>query len=403
MLSRRKKIIETAWSGLIARAISLGTSLMMVPLAIQYLGKEQYGLWIAVSSLIAMLGFLDGGAGNAVINMIAHATGVKGKALINIVSTAFFSLLALSLFCSLIFLAIFPYISWDELLGLTNLTQLTDLNIVVVIVGLFFFINIFITLVGKIQRGLQEGALDNITTIVGAILSLLFIYIAITYDTGLIGFASAILAGPTAAYIASNIYYFFFHRRDLCPQFTKVDSSVAKQLFSIGGMFFVLQIASAIQMQSDNLIISNMLGPAAVADYAICMKLFLIVPMLFSLILLPLWPAYTEAFSSSDSQWAKRIFLKSLRWSLLISVPSAFLLLIYGGKIIEIWVGIDSVPSKGLLIGCSIWLILMTVGNALGVFLNGLQLIKTQIIVATATTVTNIIFSIFIYLKANCN
>lgn len=399
MYSRRNKIIETAWSGLIARAITIGASLIMVPLAVHYLGKEQYGLWIAVSSLIAMLAFLDGGAGNAVINMIAHASGVKENSIVKIVSTAFFSLLVLALFGCLLFLIVFPYIFWGKLLGLSNLKLLADLNVVVVIVGLSFFINILATLVGKIQRGLQLGILDNLSTGIGSILSLLFTYIAIYYDTGLIGFVSAILAGPMFAYIASNIHYLFFHRRDLRPKLSHVDSGVARQLFSIGGMFFVLQIASAIQMQSDNLIIANMLGSAAVADYAICMKLFLIVPMLFSLLLTPLWPAYTEAFASGDTQWAKRIFLKSMRWALLISIPSACLLVIFGGKIIEIWVGYESVPSTSLLIGCAIWLILMTVGNALGVFLNGLQLVKTQIIVATTATIMNVFFSIILIQK----
>lgn len=393
---RHHKIIKTAWTGLAAKIISVSVSFVMVPFAVHYLGKEQYGLWVAVSSLVAMLGFMDGGAGNAVINMVAHASGNKNSDLAKIVSTAFFSLMALAFISSLLFLAVFPYVSWSTLLGVSELSTQSDLNSVVIIVGLFFFVSIFITLVGKIQRGLQEGNLDNFWNAIAAILSLLLVYIAIKKDAGLVGFVVAFLVAPMIAYLASNIHYLFIRRIDLRPQLSKIDASVAKNLFKVGGMFFVLQISCSIQGQADNVIIANMLGVEAVASYAICMKLFLIAPMVLSLLYTPLWPAYREAFISGDIQWVKRIFFKSIRWSLLVSIPSAIILFFAGAKIIEIWVGQDSVPSNNLLMGCSIWLVFSCLGAALAVFLNGIEIVKMQIIMATLSGVMNIILSIWL-------
>jgi O-antigen/teichoic acid export membrane protein len=112
--------------------------------------------------------------------------------------------------------------------------------------------------------------------------------------------------------------------------------------------------------------------------------------------LTPLWPAYREAFASGDMEWVKRVFVKSIRWALFISIPSAFMLVMLGGWIIELWVGQEMVPSMALLIGCGIWLVLMTIGNALGVFLNGLQLVKIQIIIATSSAIMNVLISIFL-------
>ena len=394
--SRRNKIIKTAWSGLVARIITIGVSLLMVPMAVHYLGKEQYGLWVAVSSLVAMLAFLDGGAGNAVINMVAHASGAQEGNLAKIVSTAFFSLMALALIGCLLFLAIFPFMSWGKLLGISESTLLSDLNLIVIIVGLSFFISIFTTLVGKIQRGLQEGNLDHFWCGVGAVLSLLFVYIAIQKDTGLVGFVFALLAGPMFAYFTSNIHYLFFHRRDLRPKFTNVDSIVARKIFTIGGMFFVLQIAGAIQDQAGNVIIANILGAAAVTNYAICMKLFLVVPMLFGLILTPLWPAYREALAGGDMRWVKHVFVKSLRWALLISVPSAFVLVMLGKNIIELWVGPDVVPSINLLIACGIWMIVSILGSAASMLVNALQLITPQIIASILASTVNIFVTIWL-------
>ncbi|MGR9013567.1 MAG: oligosaccharide flippase family protein [Gammaproteobacteria bacterium] len=394
--ARRNKIIKTAWSGLAAKIVTITVSLLMVPLAVHYLGEQQYGLWVAISSLVAMLGFMDGGAGNAVINLAAHASGAKNDDLAKIVSTSFFSLIAISLIGCLLFLGALPYVPWISLLGIAESNSQSNLNLIVLIVGLFFFVNMFATLVGKIQRGLQEGNLDNFWSGVGAVLSLLFVYIAIQTDAGLIGFVIAFLGGSILSYLASNIHYLFFRRKDLRPRLAQVDSAIAKNLFSVGGMFFILQISGAIQGQADNVIIANMLGPAAVTNYAICMKLFLMVPMLFSLLLTPLWPAYREAFASGDMLWVTRIFLKSIRWALLISLPSAFALVMLGGKIIELWVGHEAVPATDLLIGSGIWLVFTTIGCALAVFLNGLQLVKIQLIVATSAGFMNIIISIWL-------
>lgn len=393
---RRNRIIKTVWSGLFAKVTVIIVTLLMVPLAVHYLGKEQYGLWVAVSSLVAMLGFMDGGAGNATINMVAHASGTKEDNLAKIVSTAFFSLMALALIGCLLFLLAFPFVSWGKLLGVAEPNLLSDLHVVVMIVGLFFFVNIFVTLVGKIQRGLQEGYLDSFWNGVAAVLSLLFVYIAIQKNTGLVGFVIAFLAGPMLAYLASNIHYLYVCRKDLRPRLANFESSIAKNLFAVGGMFFVLQITATIQGQADNVIIANMLGAGAVTNYEICMKLFLMVPMLFSLLLTPLWPAYREAFTNGDMQWVRRIFLKSLRWALFVSIPSAFMLVLLGGKIIELWIGPEVVPSTGLLVGCGIWLVFLTLGNALAVFLNGLQLVKIQLIVATSAGILNVALSIWL-------
>jgi O-antigen/teichoic acid export membrane protein len=393
---RNKKIIKTAWSGLASKILTMGVSLAIVPLTVHYLGKEQYGVWIAVSSLVSMLGFMDGGAGNAVLNMIAHASAEKQNDIPKIVSTAFFSLMAVALIGCLLFLGVLPFVPWSNVLGIADSVSVPDLNIVVLTVGLFFFVSIFLTLVGKIQRGLQEGNLDNFWSGAAALLSLLFVYIAIQKDAGLLGYVVAFLAGPLLAYLASNIHYLFISRKDLRPRFADIESAIAKNLFAVGGLFFVLQIAVVIQGQADNVIIANMLGPAVVTTYSICMKLFLIPPMLFGLILTPLWPAYREAFAGGDMQWVKRIFLKSMRWSLLISIPSAFILVMLGEKIIELWVGHEAIPSIELLVGCGMWLVFSTVGGAIAVLLNGLQLVKVQLIAAISTAIMNLSLTILL-------
>ena len=118
---RNKKIIKTAWSGLVARILTMGVTLVMVPLSLHYLGKEQYGVWVAVSSMVSMLGFMDGGAGNAVLNMVAHASAENKGDIPKIVATAFFSLMVVATIGFLLFLSVFPFFLGENCL--VSLTQ----------------------------------------------------------------------------------------------------------------------------------------------------------------------------------------------------------------------------------------------------------------------------------------
>ena len=56
---RHRRIALTALASAAARGIGVATSLISVPLTLHYLGVERYGLWMTISSVIAMLGFAD--------------------------------------------------------------------------------------------------------------------------------------------------------------------------------------------------------------------------------------------------------------------------------------------------------------------------------------------------------
>jgi O-antigen/teichoic acid export membrane protein len=49
-----------------------------VPLTLTYLGSERYGMWMAISSIVALLAFADFGLGNGLVNAIAVASVSSG-------------------------------------------------------------------------------------------------------------------------------------------------------------------------------------------------------------------------------------------------------------------------------------------------------------------------------------
>jgi len=367
----------------------------IVPMAIDYLGVEQYGLWVAVSSLIAMLSFANGGVANGLVNLVSQATGAHStKALQPIVSTGYFIVLIIALFGAILFSSIYRFVPWEWVFGIADSRNMSQLSLLVLIVGLAFFLGMPFSVVGNIQRGFQKGDIEAFWTANGRILSLLFVYIAIQMELGVLGFAVAFVSGPILAAATNSINYFFIQKRELIPKFRFVSKAEAKSVLGISGLFFVLQITSAILMQSDNIIIANMLGPSFVTQYSISMQLFMLAPMLMSLFLAPLWPAYSEAFASRDNVWIKNVFIKSMKVTLLIGLPTSIILVLFGEDLIRLWIGKEIVVSIMLLIGCGVWMLMVLMGNTLSVLLNGLKIIKIQIVISIMAAVFNLIFSV---------
>src|SRR5712692_8838613 len=54
---RCRRIALTTVTSALAKGVGLATMLISVPLTVNYLGAERFGLWMTISSLIAVLGF----------------------------------------------------------------------------------------------------------------------------------------------------------------------------------------------------------------------------------------------------------------------------------------------------------------------------------------------------------
>jgi len=394
---RFRRILQTSWAGVLSKLVSVGASLLSVPMAMNYMGVEGYGLWMAVSSVVMFLGVADGGIANGVINVIARLSASSAYIeMRGVVSSAFFLLLLISVVCFLLFYAVALFIPWSDLLGVSGSTPQSDVLAMVLIVAGVFFANFTLGLVGKIQRALQEGYLEHLWAGIGSMLSLFFMFVAIQVNAGFLWVVGSFLCGTSVAFIFSNIVYFFYMKKKIRPTPALLKLKYIKEVAGVGFLFFILQLSSAVGFESDNILIANILGASAVAEYAITMKLFLFLPLVASFALMPLWGAYSEAFASGDTVWIKSTFLKSVKLSCLVSVPLALLMAFMGEAIINYWVGNAIHPSMGLIIGAALWAVLMTLGNALAMFLNAMNIIRVQVIVSISMAILNVFLSIFL-------
>jgi len=368
-----------------------------VPLTLDYLGPERYGMWMTISSIILMLGFADLGLGNGVLNAIAHASGSDNILEIRTVIANGLALLTLiSLILILIFLAIYPFFSWASLFNVTSEVAVSEAGPVTLGLLVCFAIAVPINLTQQIQRGLQVGFWANLWDGIGHFLSLLGVLLAIWLDSGLLWLVLAVAGLPVLAQLINASFYFGFQQRWALPDRRLLDVLVMQRLAYSGLLFFVLQLTGIIGYQTDNIVIARILGAEAVAEFAVAMRVYSLPAVLVGFLAMALWPAYGEAFNRGDIAWIKSTFSKSVCLSFAIALPIILVFMIWGMQIIEWWAGPEVKPSFELVVGMGLWSMLAVLASAVSALLNGLHVVKFQIVAASVFAVTNIALSVYL-------
>jgi len=379
---RAQRARLTAVTAALARIVQVSTSLVTIPLTIHYLGTEQFGIWVTISSLLAMATFADFGIGNGVLNIVAYADGQDDLNTIRRAISSGFAVLVLTagaLFATV--LAITRCVSWPDILRVTSSEARSLTTSAVLIFAACFALNIPLDLVQRAQLGLQEGYRTNLWQIAGSAAALVGVLVGIHLRASLPALILALAGAPVIATALNTLHFFAVSRPDLRPRFGLISKTEVRRIFSFGTLFFVLQVIVAVSFSADNFIIARMLGVAQVPAYSIPQRMFSIISLMVAILVTPLWPAYAEAISRGDTPWVRRTLKRSLLFVLVSTTLGAVALLLMSRMILSLWIGPHFVAPFVLLLGFSVWSIVDSCGNTNAMFLNGANLVRFQIVV----------------------
>ncbi|MEM8947576.1 MAG: oligosaccharide flippase family protein [Planctomycetota bacterium] len=394
---RNRRIAWTSVSAVTAKGSAALAMLFTIPITLDYLGPERFGLWMAASATVAMLSFADFGLSNGLMNAIAKAKGnddVSGMQAV--VANGFVMLFSISTAIALLFAATYASIPWSSLFNVKSPLAMDEAGPLVATLMVCFVANLPAVATQKVQLGLQRGYLANAWETIGSACGLVGVIVAVSLGASLAVIALAMAGLPVLARVLNSVVFFSVQMPSLRPRLTLFDSAVVSRLFRIGGLFLILQLAVVVGFQSDNLIIARILGAEAVAAYDVALKLAMLPPMLISFVAIAQWPAYAEAAGRGDLRWIRKTFVRTLRTGLIVSLAFAVLLVIFGQQVILLWAGADVVPGRVLLACFAVWSVLSVAGGAIAALLNGLHVVGFQAINSSLMAVANVLLSIYL-------
>ncbi|HVW70194.1 MAG TPA: oligosaccharide flippase family protein [Steroidobacteraceae bacterium] len=381
-----------------ARAVSILAVFVSLPVTLKYLGVERFGVWMTITSLTALLAFADFGLGNGLMNAVTRCAARQERAeLTAYVSAALAALGGLALLGVGFALLGAPHIAWWRLLGVdphrVSADELSDAMSVFIIclAG-----GIPATVIQRVQLGLQLGYVASLWQLVASGAGLLALLLAVSLHASLAWLVAASLATPSVVLALSALVFWGYQEPLYRPSLRLARVRHMRELMRSGALFFVIQVGVAAAFASDNVIIAQILGASAVAQYSVASRLFDGVVMISALFMNPLWPAYADAHSRADFGWIKSTLIWSLSITALGTAAGTFLLVVAGRSVVTLWVGKALPYSAALFAACAGWAVIRATGNALAMFLNGLGWIGVQAATALVFAVAAIAAKIFL-------
>ena len=368
----------------------------LIPLTIDYIKPDAYGVWLTLSSLVGWVAMFDIGIGNGLKNKLSESLAVQDfeKARVYVSTTYMIIGLIASVLIAL-YLLFYKSVNWQVVFN-SNFIPEAELQKVVTIVSLFFLLKFITDIINVVASSFQMVSISSILLFIsnlGLTISVWILTKSTKADLVLLAFCLSVV--PFLISLFANFYLFKKHFKIAKPSLKYVDFKKSKGIMSLGSQFFILQIISLIIFQTDNILIAQLFSPADVTNFNVAYKYYSIVTILFTIILTPYWTAFTEAYQIKDYTWIKGSIKKLyIYWAL--SLLILLVMLCFANFVIELWVGNKIVVPLNLSIAICCYVAISNWNAIFASFINGVGKIRLQIYLAPIVGFANILLSFFL-------
>lgn len=396
MSERSQNIIRHIGWSMIFKLGSILANFMVVPLAITYLGNEDYGVWLTLSSVLTWFMLFDIGLGNGLRNKFAEARALGNDSEARaFVSTAYFTIAIIGTALVLTMWLLNSVVDWTIIFN-TPGEKADELKVLMPVVFGFFGMQLVVKLITSIYQADQHHSIQDKIQFFTQTVTLIGIALLLQSDSkSLLLFGSIYMALPVLVLLTLNGIGFAGRYKPYRPSLSFCKKQHLGQIAGLGLRFFIIQIAAMVLFSTDNFIITQLFGPAEVVPYNIAFKYFSVVTLGYGIFVAPFWSSFTEAWAKNDMVWIKKSV--STIQNIWLMVPVALTVLLWlSDYFYAVWVGDKVLVPFILSLWMAVFVGLQTAGAIYTSFINGIGAIKVQLLTATSSMVINVPLSVFL-------
>lgn len=223
----------------ILKIIGLCSSLLIVPITLEYLSSDVYGIWLTMSSVLYWFAFFDIGLGNGMRNYLTEAISVKDyNAAKSIISTTFILLFLIALFLGIVVSVLLYFVDLNKVFN-TSLVSSELLRETMLVASAFTLLMFVVKNIGIIFVAMQKYAVNDLLLVSGNVLALLMVFLLTKYtDSGnLFLVVLAFTATPVVIFFIAA-FILFFKNPMLRPSFKCINYKLANKVVGKGLGFF---------------------------------------------------------------------------------------------------------------------------------------------------------------------
>ena len=393
---RSKQILRQILYSAGLKVVNAAISFLIIPLYLAYLTEVSFGIWLTVSAVLNWFNFFDLGMGNGLRNRFAEAKAEGSTTLASKYVSTTYALLALIAAGMLaVFLIANLFFDWSVIFAAPPLLK-ADVNRMVVILAVLFCPQFVLQLIKMIVTADQRPAVANLMNTAVNVLHLgaVFLLDRLT-DPSLWKLALAIGAANLLVPLVANIFFFKTRYRPYAPSLKSIDFRYSRDLMGLGLAFFIMQGAALVVFMTDNLIITQVLGPAEVPAYNISFRYFNLIIVFFGLVTTPFWSAFTEAYAKTDLHWIRKVMRRLYGlWG--VVALTAVAMYFIAPWVYHVWIGNEVEIAGKLNLVMMAWVIATTFLSIFGTFLSGVGKLRLSLFHSVAVMLLNIPLSIWL-------
>lgn len=384
---RSSLLIKNVAFSFIIKGWSAVIVLLMIPLTLKMLGVYCNGVWLTLSSVIVWIDLMDLGLGNGLRNAVANYIAVDDtKRVREAVSSTFVMLLSIAIPLLLVLYLVIGSLDVYNAMGVDRL-KIENLDAILITAVTLISGSFILKTTGNFYMGLQLPAINNLIVCIGQTCILLLIFIAYLSGSHSLMTVAVISTGtPLCIWLISMAYTFGIKYPQYRPSMSYFNIHLAKDLVTKGIQFFAIQICGVILFMSTNIIISKMFSPAEVTPYHVAYRYLNLVLVLFTTICMPFWNATTDAYARNDIHWIRKTGRK-LNLFMIGCFIMLCIMVLLSNYVYRLWVGSEIIIPIHLSASIALYIFILIVSQRYSIILNGLNILKIQLIYAIPATI----------------
>lgn len=362
-LERYRRIVLSTASSLIGRGIVTLVSLVTVPLMIGYLGKTEYGFWVAVNALVPWLALFEFGIGTGLVNPIAEAHGRDDReAARSYFTSAFLLLTAIAAGLLIVVAAALPLVPWSQVFGAPPTLSPRTVRACVGLAFTWMLIGLPAITATQAFAGYQRAYVAVPFPTVGALLSLAFLVAVVRTGGSIVGVFAAIGGGATIGAVAGMVVLVSRVMPWLRPSFAHVSRRAIRRLLATSVPLFLFQVGSLLVNQSQQLMLAHRSGLSMVAEYDLLFKVYALASTLVTMSTSSFGPSFRESYERGEHGWMRRTFWHLMKLRMSLAGIGSFVLIVGGDFGLRLWLrrtdfqyGVWTWAMLAVLIMAAVW------------------------------------------------
>jgi len=299
MASRTHNFVRGLSAGYLATIINIAYTAASIPLALHYLGKEQFGLWALAQQIAGYLMLLDLGVSSAVSRFIADRKDeVNSSSYASLMITGAIVFAAQGLLIALVGAA-FSFFA-PTLFSIPPHLSADFTNVIIIITSLAGLSVVFRSLGAPLWAFQRMDVTYGLSTF-NLLISFLTLWLGFYLGLGIYSFA---LAG-TPSVILSPIFTFWICRRNHYYPSTgfwgRPNWTYLRQIFLFGQDVLLMTLGSQMVNASQIMILSRVAGLSVASTYAVGTKLLTLAQQFTGRIIESSAPGLTEMFVRGET------------------------------------------------------------------------------------------------------